>query len=110
MDVSAIQSFLALAIGFAVAGVLTSGYAALAERPLGFTALMQASRNRSLVAVPVLVFAAPAVIMRHTLRAARAEGGNFGFVAIATVIAGGWSLLSGTVVAAGWVELVRLMA
>jgi hypothetical protein len=51
-----------------------------------------------LAAVPLLIFSAPFIIMRNTLRGRRIERRRFEFVMVATVIAGLWSLLSGTVV------------
>jgi hypothetical protein len=105
-----IQSFMCLAIGFAVAGLIADGYQALARHPLSFRLIEQGARAAALASVPLLVFAAPFIIMRHTLGSARVGRGHAVFVAIATAFAGFWSLMSGTVVAAGWVELVRLMA
>jgi hypothetical protein len=49
-------------------------------------------------AVPLLVFSAPFIIMRNTLRGRRLEQRGAEFVMLATVIAGLWSLMSGTVV------------
>ena len=46
----------------------------------------------------MLVFAAPFIIMRNTIRAAHNEGRAFVPVMMATILAGGWSLMSGTVV------------
>lgn len=103
-----VQSLLALLIGFGVAGVVANAYQLRAERPLSFRLMAAPERNRALAAVPMLVFAAPFIIMRNTVRGSRTEGRPAGFVAIATVIAGVWSLMSGTVVAAGWLALMRL--
>jgi hypothetical protein len=44
------------------------------------------------------VFAAPFIIMRNTVRGRILEGRRVQFVAIATVIAGFWSMMSGTFV------------
>jgi hypothetical protein len=49
-------------------------------------------------AIPLLMFAAPFIIMRNTLRARRIERRRTELVMVATVIAGLWSLMSGTVV------------
>jgi hypothetical protein len=46
--------------------------------------------------VPFLVFAAPFIIMRNTLRGGRIERRRFEFVMMATIIAGFWSMMSGT--------------
>ena len=105
-----LQSLLTLAIGFAVAGLLASGYQAATARPLSFHLMARQARLAALAAVPLLVFAAPFLIMRNTVRGRRLEQRPMTFVALATVVAGFWSLMSGTAVAAGWVELVRLLA
>ena len=48
--------------------------------------------------MPFLVFAAPFIIMRNTIRGRMIEGRRVQFVAAATVIAGFWSMMSGTFV------------
>ena len=53
---------------------------------------------KTFAAVPFLVFAAPFIIMRNTLRGARIERRRFEFVMLTTVLAGFWSLMSGTFV------------
>jgi hypothetical protein len=92
------QSFIALAIGFALAGALSNGYQLLTAKPASFRLLEQAERKQALAAIPFLVFAAPFIIMRNTLRARRADGGGFGFAMMATLVSGFWSLMSGTIV------------
>lgn len=98
MSPESLQSFLALAVGFAVAGLIASAYQAATERPLSFRLLAGGVHVKSFAAVPVLVFAAPFIIMRNTLRGRRIENRRFEFVMLATVLAGLWSLMSGTVV------------
>ena len=49
-------------------------------------------------AIPLLMFSAPFIIMRNTIRGRRIEGRRTEIVVVATVIAGLWSLMSGTVV------------
>jgi hypothetical protein len=93
-----VQQFLALAIGFAVAGAISTGYQFVTQRPVSFRLLEQGAHPATFAAVPMLVFAAPFIIMRNTLRGRRIEGRRFEFVMIATVIAGVWSIFSGTVV------------
>ena len=88
---------LALAVGFAVAGALASGYQAMLHRPPSFRLLEKGPGAVALAAVPFLVFAAPFIIMRNTLRGRRFERRRIEFVFIATVISGVWSLMSGTV-------------
>lgn len=100
MSAVPLHSFLSLALGFALAGMLVSGYQALADRPAGFNLLEERRMARALAAVPFLVFAAPFIIMRNTL-----SDGGYGphrvqFVMLATVIVGFWSMMSGTAVIA----------
>src|SRR2546428_673566 len=76
MSPDALNSLLSLCIGFALAGALTSGYQALLQRPAGFGLLEEGAAPKTLAAVPFLVFAAPFIIMRNTLRGARIERGK----------------------------------
>jgi hypothetical protein len=96
MSPEALNSFLSLAIGFALAGALASGYQAWAQRPAGFGLLNEGVVPKAFAAVPFLVFAAPFIIMRNTLVGAKVERRRFEFVMIATMVAGFWSLMSGT--------------
>ena len=96
MSPDALNSLFSLCIGFALAGALTSGYQALAARPAGFGLLQEGLSPRRFAAVPFLVFAAPFIIMRNTLRGARIERRRLQFVMLATVLAGFWSMMSGT--------------
>ena len=96
MSPDALNSLFSLCIGFALAGALTSGYQTLAQRPAGFSLLQEGVTPRRFAAVPFLVFAAPFIIMRNTLLGVQIEHRRFEFVMLATVIAGFWSLMSGT--------------
>jgi hypothetical protein len=96
MSPDALNSLLSLCIGFALAGALASGYQALVQRPAGFGLLQEGVAPKTFAAVPFLVFAAPFIIMRNTLRGARIERRRFEFVMMATILSGFWSLMSGT--------------
>jgi hypothetical protein len=98
MSPDALNNLLSLLIGFALAGALASGYQALARRPAGFGLLQQGAAPTSLAAIPFLMFAAPFIIMRNTLRGRRIERRRAEFVMMATVLAGFWSMMSGTFV------------
>ena len=98
MSPEQLQSFLALAIGFALAGLLATGYQVLTERPASFRLISTGPRLHALAALPLVIFAAPFIIMRNTIRGRRLAGRRFEFVMLATVIAGLWSLMSGTLV------------
>ncbi len=98
MSADQIQSLFALALGFALAGLIATGYQLVTRRPASFERLQERPRHLAVASVPMLVFAAPFIIMRNTIRAARIEGRAFVPVMAATIIAGCWSLMSGTVV------------
>ncbi len=98
MSPDAVNSLFSLLIGFALAGALVSGYQALVQRPAGFGLLEQGAAPRAFLAVPFLVFAAPFIIMRNTLRGRAVERRRIEFVMMATVLAGFWSLMSGAFV------------
>jgi hypothetical protein len=92
------ESFLSLALGFALAGLISAAYQAVTEQPASFRLLNAQTRSAALAAVPFLVLAAPFIIMRNTVRGHRIERRRFEFVMLATIIAGVWSLMSGTAV------------
>jgi hypothetical protein len=96
MSPETVESFLSLALGFTVAGLISSAYQAITARPPSFRLLNAQARPAALAAVPFLVFAAPFIIMRNTVRGRRIEGRRFEFVMLATVLAGIWSMMSGT--------------
>jgi hypothetical protein len=104
-----VQQFLALAIGFAVAGAISTGYQLLTNQPASFRLLEQGPQARTFAAVPMLAFAAPFIIMRNTLRGRRIERRRFEFVMVATVIAGIWAIMSGTVVVMAFERLGLLL-
>ena len=103
------ELFLALAIGFAVAGLISTGYQLVTERPASFRLLEQGPHPSTFAAIPFLVFAAPFIIMRNTIRGRRIERRRFEFVMIATVIASVWSLMSGTVLVMAVEQIARVV-
>jgi hypothetical protein len=94
--VDGVISLLMLFIGFAVAGALASGYQLVTARPASFNIFGDGTRPAAVAQVPFLVFAAPFIIMRNALFG-RIEPGNFVHAMISTIVAGFWSLMSGTV-------------
>jgi hypothetical protein len=96
MSPDALNSLFALCIGFSLAGALTSGYQAFVQQQASFGLLQDGVAPKSFAAVPFLVFAAPFIIMRNTLRGARIERRRVEFVMMATILAGFWSMMSGT--------------
>jgi hypothetical protein len=110
MSSASLQSLIVLLIGFSVAGLLASGYQLVTERPLSFRLLNQGLRLVTLLAIPVLTFAAPFVIMRNVIRGRRIERRRLEFVMLATVLAGFWSLMSGTLVVTAFTAFSQLFA
>jgi hypothetical protein len=94
---SSIDAFSALALGFALAGLVASGFELVCRRQLGFSSL-RSGDLRAVATVPVLVFSAPLIIIRNTVRGRRIDGRPIPYVMIATVIACFWSIMCGRLV------------
>jgi len=109
MSPESLESFLAVALGFAVAGLVSTGYQLVTDRPPSFRLLGGGPKAAAFAAVPFLAFAAPFIIMRNTLRGRRIERRRFEFVMLATVAASFWSMMSGTVVVLALEALERLV-
>jgi hypothetical protein len=105
IDPSALESILTLMLGFAFAGVLASGFELMTERRASFH-LLQGGDFFALASVPVVVFSAPVIIIRNTVKGRRIEGRPIPFVMMATIIACFWSMLCGTLV----LDLARLVS
>jgi hypothetical protein len=99
-----LESLLALALGFAVAGLLASTYELLTERKASFS-LLQSGGLVAVASVPLVVFTAPFLILRNTVRGRKIEGRPIQFVILAAMIAATWSLISGFVM----LDLVRAL-
>jgi hypothetical protein len=97
MPPESLQMLLALALGFAVAGLFTSAYQLATSRLPSFSLLSTGPSPSAFAAVPLLLVAAPFLIMRNTILGRQQEGRRFEFVFLATLIAGFWSLMSGMV-------------
>jgi hypothetical protein len=109
MSPESIQSFLAVALGFAVAGMISTGYQLLTDRPASFRLLGGGAGPSAFAAVPFLAFAAPFIIMRNTLRGQRIERRRIEFVMLGTVAAAFWSMMSGTLVVMVFEAFERLV-
>jgi len=101
MSPQTVESLFSLAIGFAFAGMCASGYRLFSTRFPSFRLLEIGPMPARFAAIPLLMFSAPFIIMRNTIRGRRIEGRRAEIVMVATVIAGLWSLMSGTVVVVG---------
>jgi Family of unknown function (DUF6949) len=95
MPPESVQMLLALALGYAVAGLSSSAYRLATSRLPSFGLISTGPSAAALAAVPLLILSAPFLIMRNTILGRAQEGRRFEFVFLATLIAGFWSLMSG---------------
>jgi hypothetical protein len=96
IEPAAIEAIQALVFGFAFAGLLASAFELFTQKRAGFS-LLQAGGIAAVASVPVVIFAAPFLILRNTVRGRRIEGRPFLFVMLASMVASLWSLASGRV-------------
>ena len=94
----AVEVLFAIASGFSVAGLCACGYRLFGMHFPSFRLLEAGPMVARFAAVPLLIFSAPFLIMRNTLHGRRIERRRVEFIVIATLIAGLWSLMSGTAV------------
>ncbi len=92
-----VGAFQALVVGVCAAGALATGFEAFTTRRAGFE-LLETGGPAAVASVPLVVFTAPFIILRNTLRGRRFERRPMGFVAVATIIACLWGLASGRVI------------
>ena len=105
IDPGAMEALHALIVGFAFAGMLASAFELFTTRRADFK-LLEAGGMTAVASVPVVVFSAPFLILRNTVRGRMIEGRPFPFVVLASMIAALWSMASGRVV----LDLVRMLA
>ncbi len=104
-----VQVVLSLPLGFGVAGLVASGYQLATEQPLSFRMLQNGVVPATFAALTLLVFAAPFIIMRNTIRGRALEKRRLDFAVLATVLACIWSVMSGTAVTVG-LKAIGLLA
>jgi hypothetical protein len=109
MSAETIQLLLAFALGFAVAGMVSTGYQLVTRRPASFRLLRRGPAPATFAAVPFLALAAPFIIMRNTLRRPRIGERRIEAVLLATIAASFWSMMSGTLVVMALEALERLV-
>ncbi len=98
MSPATFQMVLALLLGFAVAGLCTSGYQLATRHLPSLNLLSHGPRVSTFAAVVLLIFAAPFLIMCNILTMrSEPQLERFQFVFLGTLIAGFWSAMSGMV-------------
>ena len=81
-------------VGFVCAGILSTLYQMIAQRPAGFRVSAH-SFPGVLSSVVMCTFAGPFIIMRNALRGRRLENRPIGWLFGSSAIAGVWSACSG---------------
>ena len=94
MSPQSCQMLLALALGFAFAGLCCSAYRLATDRLPSLSLLACGPRLSAFAALALLIVAAPFLIMRTILLGGEALD-RFQVVFLATLLAGFWSLMSG---------------
>ena len=92
-----LEALQSLFLGFAFAGLLASAFELFTSQRADFK-LLQTGGLAAVASVPVVVFSAPFLILRNTVRGRRIEGRPFPFVLIASTAAAIWSMASGRLV------------
>ena len=87
----------AVCLGFAFAGLVASAFELATGRPIGFR-LLKDGGAAAFATVPILVFSAPLIIVRNTIRGRRTEPRSTLSLLLATAVAAAWSSLCGRVV------------
>src|SRR5258705_13275747 len=90
MAPESVHLIFSLAIGFAFAGLLATGYQLFTSRALSFRGLERGPYPSTFLAGPILVFAAPFLIIRHNSRGQRHARPRSPLLVRHTEVAGFW--------------------
>lgn len=97
MPVELLLITMTIATGFVIAGLLTSLYQIIFQRPASLVRVPGGVIGRFVQALLIL-FGTPVIIVRNAVRGRIIEDRPLGFVVATTVIAGFWSYASGLLV------------
>ena len=81
-------------VGFVCAGILSSFYQLVAQRPVGFRVNAE-TWSGTVASIGMCTFAGPFIIMRNALRGRRIENRPIGWLFGSSAIASLWSACSG---------------
>jgi hypothetical protein len=95
MSPQSVQMVLALVLGFAVAGLCSSGYRLATDRLPSLALLEGGPRPSAFAALALLLVAAPFLILRNVVLGGGEAHDRFQFAFLGTLVAGFWSLMSG---------------
>jgi hypothetical protein len=96
IDPGAMAAFQSLLFGFALAGLVATGFEVLTRRQASFR-LLEEGGPAALASVPLVVFSAPFILLRHLLTRRRHEKASIAPVMLTTVLACFWSIVCGRV-------------
>lgn len=96
LDPDTLDQLKMLALGFAFAGLLGSAFELFTAERASFR-LLNRGGAAAMACLPVVIFSAPFIIVRNTIRGRRFEGRSVSAVTMAAVVAGLWSLMCGRV-------------
>lgn len=110
MSTASMQAFFALAIGFAASGLTSSAYQLMTKRQAGFHLVLEGTAWSAALAVVLLLFTTPYMIVRNLVRGGGREARKFEFAMMATILAGMWALVSGTLLVVTYGSLAGFFA
>lgn len=94
----AVPLFWAITAGYVTSGLLSSLYQWLRAEPVSFRLLVSGGLGLSLIAMPLLVFAGPAVLARNVWRGRVIEGREWRWIVASAGIILCWSFITGVIV------------
>lgn len=84
----------AIAAGYVAAGLVSSFYSLMTNRPASFQVAASTMIGRALQ-VPVIVFGGPFIVMRNALRSRAIENQSLSWLCLSLLIVVTWSFISG---------------
>ena len=97
MPVEIVLIVMTIATGYVIAGLLTSSYQLLFNRPASLVKVPEGMIGRFIQAL-MIAFGTPVIIVRNAVRGRIIEHRPVGFVVVTTIIASFWSYASGLLI------------
>lgn len=94
MPAEALVVMFAIATGYVAAGLVSSLYSLLTNRPASFRVVSEGLAERLLL-VPLIVFGGPFILSRNAVRGRVIENRPIGWLCVSLTIVLSWSFISG---------------
>lgn len=94
LNPAALDAFRSLALGFALAGFLASGFELATARRASFR-LLETGDGAAIASVPIVVLGAPFILLRDAVTRRPHQRARFAPAMLATIVACLWSLICG---------------